>query len=833
MKRLGRFIRRHPWLTLAVYTLALASTWIIEAVWEPARIEWGQEMLRDLNAVEVEPVIDSDEGEVFRSPYLVADTGPLNQVPIVLLHGSPGGAVGMNLLAEELKEDGRRALWFDLPGFVSQSDLDEIRDRDEGADYGADTYAEVVIGILDAMHIDRAHIVGWSNGGAVALYLAHDYPDRVASITMLGSVGAQETEGSGSYFFEHAKYKIGQAVLNYGAKLVPHFGVLGPPHERRAFLWNFTDTDQRELTAIMPTITTPTLILHGRDDFLTPDWAAEKHYELISTSSLVMTEHDHFMPFLEPEETAEHIAEFVARYDTPGVPAERFYEDEAPRRTPFGEAGAQFLNAVRYGPWLGVVLASALAALILGRVGQAWIVVLMGATELDIGLAWVALSLAMIVWMVIRGDERDWKAWVSSLIRPGLMLGAGFFLTQLAFRPLGLALGEFGWTLSVLIMALAIELNIRPFTREGRLGILIQWKRIRHHEWWPTWAMHWVAIPTFVASAIKHRHPLVFTCCNPGIDQGGGFAGESKIDVLTGLLHAGDDIVLFGDIVRAVGSPAERAKRARSLIDREPRLGGYPVVLKPNQGENGRGLKICRDDADVNAYFERTHADVLIQKFHPGPYELGVFWVRSMHADSDRTGTIFSICRKEFPVLECDGLRTIGELIDAHPRYKLQRDVFRKRFADRLGEVPESGAHIALSPAGNHKQGAIFYDAPDLMTPELEAAIDRVSSAFTGPSGGGLDFGRFDVRYADESELKAGRGLAVIELNGVTSETINIYDPNLSVWFAWRILRRQWRLACELGAWRKAQGFKPMSVFGILFGTRKHLRGRRVYAPAS
>ena len=145
----------------------------------------------------------------------------------------------------------------------------------------------------------------------------------------------------------------------------------------------------------------------------------------------------------------------------------------------------------------------------------------------------------------------------------------------------------------------------------------------------------------------------------------------------------------------------------------------------------------------------------------------------------------------------------------------------------------EKGTTIRLSPAGNHKQGAIFRDAPELLTPELEAEIDRVAAAFKGPNGGPIDFGRFDVRYECEVSLRAGRGLAIIELNGVTSETINIYDPNLSVWFAWAILRKQWKIACDLGGGRKAQGVKPMGVFALLFGTRDHLKNRRSYASAS
>ncbi len=40
---------------------------------------------------------------------------------------------------------------------------------------------------------------------------------------------------------------------------------------------------------------------------------------------------------------------------------------------------------------------------------------------------------------------------------------------------------------------------------------------------------------------------------------------------------------------------------------------------------------------------------------------------------------------------------------------------------------------------------------------------------------GGLDFGRFDLRYASDEDLKAGRGFKIIELNGTMSESTNLY----------------------------------------------------------
>ena len=833
MQRALKWIRSHWRLSIAIYAALVVLQLVLENDQWHFRYKVLQNMETQYGALSIDRIPSTSISTLRRNlddiPYL--DTHPdskSSKPPVILLHGTPGSSIGFNDLGPEFSNHQRRAIWFDLPGFAA---MGGPRSR-AFSDLSSKTYAEYVFALMDQLSIERAHIVGWSNGGAVAINMADSHADRVASITLLASVGAQATEGSGSYFFEHTKYSLGGIFCVWLPRIVPPFALI-PLDERESFIRNFSDTDQRPLAGIMRKLATPTLILHGRNDFLTADWAAEYHHELMPTSTLVMTSHDHFMPFLAPKETAEHIENYIARFDDPNAVPVRETIDLAPRRTPFGGLGGSFLHWVRFGPWWVMVLSVAGASLVLRRIGQAWVVVLMGATELDIGVAWVGLTLAVVISMIVRHKLTDWRAWLGSIFKPGVMLGAGFFLTQLAFRPLGLALGEVGWVLSVLIMALVIEINIRPLTREGRLGLIIQWKRLRHHEWWPTWALHFPSIPVFLFTAIKHRHPLVFTCCNPGIDQGGGFAGESKVDILNGLLLAGDKAVLYGDVIEHGPSPEMRAQKACQRIADEPRLGGFPIILKPNQGENGRGLKLCRNEADVRTYLQHTPATVMMQKYHPGPHELGVFWVRDPRDSSGLEGRIFSICRKEFPELTCDGTRTLGALIDAHPRYRLQRDVFRKRFAHRLDEIPEAGTNIALSPAGNHKQGAIFHDAPDLLTPELEAEIDRVARTFRGSNGLPLDFGRFDVRYASEEELRAGRGLAIIELNGVTSETINIYDPNLSIWFSWGILRRQWRLACELGAWRRSQGVKPMRLADIFHGTRRHLKDRKAYAPAS
>ncbi len=821
MKRLGRFIRRHPWGSLATYlVLIVLSTGFVQPFVDKSRRGVSDYRAREGGATELEiagtPLWNNHDA--FR--YYVFDFGPRDPVPVVLLHGTPGAAIGLNGIAEQLAPT-RRVIWFDLPGFASQS-LTWGRYKS----YSAETYADVTFAILDELNIDRAHIVGWSNGGAVAMHMADDQPDRVASVTMLASVGAQETEGSGSHFFEHAKYKLGDLVLNKLDVLIPHFGLLGPSTEREAFIRNFDETDQRKLTRIMPTIDQPVLILHGRNDFLTSDWGAEYHHELIPTSSLVMTPYDHFMPMMQPAETAEHIERFIARHDEPGVEPLRETIDLAPRRTPFGSVGEAFLGWFHFGPWYLHVLAVAAGSLVLRKLGVAWVVILVGATELDIAVAWVGLALADMVRVMLAGKQRSVLTWLGTVFRPGPALGAGFLLTQLAFRPIGLSLGEFGWVLSTLIMAFVLYVGFKPFTLDGRRSLRAGWSKLRHHEWWPTWALHGGALPTLIAQSFKHRNPLVFTCCNPGITPGGGIGGESKIESLDGLLASGDGAVLFGVSISADGTPNERAQRTLDLINTDERLGGFPVVLKPDRGEQGRGVKVCKDEADVRAFFEQITSEAIIQNYHAGPSEVGVFWVRDPKPGSQRAGRIFSIGRKEFSILEGDGKRTLEQLIHKNSRTRCQSAIHAKRNAADLERVIPTGEKHVLSRAGNHSQGAIFRSAPELITPELEARIDAIATGFCAPNGGGLDFGRFDIRYENEDELKQGTNFGVIEVNGVTSETIDIYDPNQTVFFAWSQLRKQWKLAYEIGARRRALGAKPMGVLELIRCARQHVNER-------
>jgi len=51
-----------------------------------------------------------------------------------------------------------------------------------------------------------------------------------------------------------------------------------------------------------------------------------------------------------------------------------------------------------------------------------------------------------------------------------------------------------------------------------------------------------------------------------------------------------------------------------------------------------------------------------------------------------------------------------------------------------------------------------------------------------------------DVRYNSWEELKEGKNFGIVELNGAGSEPTHIYDPQHSIFFAWKEIIRHWKI---------------------------------------
>jgi hypothetical protein len=349
---------------------------------------------------------------------------------------------------------------------------------------------------------------------------------------------------------------------------------------------------------------------------------------------------------------------------------------------------------------------------------------------------------------------------------------------------------------------------------KARLG------RWRHWEFWPAW-MFYPPVALYGAwLALKHRGLTVPTAANPGIFSG-GMVGESKMATLTDLIRTSPGFTAEAEIVS--GDTLEA--RMQSFNEIRARLAmDLPVILKPDLGQRGAGIKLIRTIDQADAYLRITTARVIVQRYAPGPHEAGIFYYRFPH---ETRGHIFAITEKLFPVITGDGKSTLAELIWRDPRARFLADKYLRRFDARKNEVLPPGLELKLVEAGNHAQGCIFRDGMRLCTPELTARIDTISQKLTG-----FFIGRYDIRYSSEADLRAGTNFQIIELNGAASEATSIYDARNSLFAAYRTLFRQWDLVFAIGAANRERGCVPTKLSLVWQKWREYCRLAATYPAA-
>lgn len=106
------------------------------------------------------------------------DRGPADGTPVILLHGFLGSVVDWTRTIPALTEAGYRVIAFDRPPFG-------LSDKRTTIDYSNKAMSVLTAGVMDALDIDQAVIVGHSLGGAVASQFVLDYPSRVSKLVLV------------------------------------------------------------------------------------------------------------------------------------------------------------------------------------------------------------------------------------------------------------------------------------------------------------------------------------------------------------------------------------------------------------------------------------------------------------------------------------------------------------------------------------------------------------------------------------------------------------------------------------------------------------------------
>jgi pimeloyl-ACP methyl ester carboxylesterase len=114
--------------------------------------------------------VDTDEGQI---STLDAGAGD----PVLLIHGLGATKASFLSTVAALAPE-YRTIAVDLPGFGDS-------DKPLRGAYDAPYFARSMVALLDALEIERAHVVGNSMGGRVAIELGLSFPDRVGRLALL------------------------------------------------------------------------------------------------------------------------------------------------------------------------------------------------------------------------------------------------------------------------------------------------------------------------------------------------------------------------------------------------------------------------------------------------------------------------------------------------------------------------------------------------------------------------------------------------------------------------------------------------------------------------
>jgi hypothetical protein len=344
-------------------------------------------------------------------------------------------------------------------------------------------------------------------------------------------------------------------------------------------------------------------------------------------------------------------------------------------------------------------------------------------------------------------------------------------------------------------LAAPFAASVRPAARS---------RDISPFEFWPNWLFYPPILLQWLWLGLRHGDLSLLTAANPALTAG-GLSGEAKTETLDQVSGAARDLVAPYAVINTAATigPAD-------LAAAEAAMGAaaisYPIVAKPNYGCNGTGVRLIEDAAALSRYlgdFPRATA-VVLQTFVPWEGEAGVFYIREPGAVR---GRISSITLK-FPMhVTGDGRSTLRQLILADRRAAKLADEYFDRFRDRLDTVLPAGTHHRLVFVGNHCKGSIFRDATAEATPDLLARVEAILGSMPE-----FHFGRLDVRYESLAALRRGEGFRIIEINGVGSEATHVWDPDFSLWQAWRAEFAHYRAAWRIAAANRKRGFKSVGT---------------------
>jgi len=245
----------------------------------------------------------------------------------------------------------------------------------------------------------------------------------------------------------------------------------------------------------------------------------------------------------------------------------------------------------------------------------------------------------------------------------------------------------------------------------------------------------------------------------------------------------------------------------------------FPFIVKPDVGMKGILFRKIDSEEQLKKYHSRIPVEYIVQDLLELPVEVSVFYYRH---PTQQSGTVSGFIQKEFLQVRGDGVSTLKELILKHPRAKHRMEEMEHRHGHRFDRIIHDGQLFYLSYAGNHNRGAHFTNLCREIDDNLLKVFDDLSH-FTDK----FYYGRYDIKTTSIEDLKNGKNFLILEFNGCGAEPNHIYDCGMSLWKAYGVILRHWRVLYRISRYNHKNGIPYWSFrkgWKYLRDARKHFR---------
>lgn len=771
------------------------------------------------------------------------------QVPVLLIHGVAADGRDLEKLAEHLVATGvERVIIPDLPGAgASQREVE---------DYSIEASAGTLFALLDKLNIPSANVLGFGEGGGVAIYMAHQQPKRVNSLALVSSVGAQEFELLGNHIVNKIVYTFHLGFFKLFQDVVPHFGLMDCGNVNKAYARVLWDSDISELKRYVREWNGPLYIAHGKDDLISPFAAAEYSATLAPQATTLFEEGGHDVFLDDPKKLSDNYAGFLKKLTLPG----EYEKHSRNENTSDGTSGKELAyppiepaGGARVLVLMLVILVctfvaedpTCLAAGLLvaqGLIGfvPATLACLVGIFIGDLVLYLIGRFLGRPIlrkpplkWLVSE-QQIDEMSERFSKNPKGLALIVSSRFIPGSRVPTFVAAGimKLDWHKLIFLFFIAAALWTPPLILLAQYvgaGVIEQFKEWHHNAAWivigAILALYLIShyiLPAFTWRG-RRRHVMTrrqitrhefwphFILSFPVVAQFiwlgivhrsfSVFTLANRAFGPTGGVPAGSKFDIYKKFigVNRVGVKMARIPADKSI---ERRTETALKILESEKIAFPCVLKPEIGDGGIGVYIANSAAhlrawldaniDDAVIQEFVEGNEYEVIWARR---PGRREGRILSVVQKDFVCVKGDGERKLEDLIWADDHGVCNGKLFSKLNFRKADKILKPGEKFALAPIGSRIKGARFIAKPELRSGSLAKVIDALAEAC-----GDVHYVCLDIRTAGDETLADGVGIRITSVKGSCATSSELYDGYVRMGKAYSHIYKQLNFCFSVGA---------------------------------